>query len=64
MTGFEIQMRVLPEDLETYLFSAGDPLGVLKVINSSAGKEWAFHLRLSERTTPELVIKLDRKSVV
>ena len=57
-TSFEIQMRVLPEDLETYLYSSGDPLGVLKVINSSAGKEWTFHLKLSETTSPELVIKL------
>jgi len=51
-------MRVLPEDLETYLYSTGDPLGVLKVINWRAGKEWTFHLRLSDWTSPELVIKI------
>lgn len=51
-------MRVLPEDLETYLYSSGDPLGILKVINFSPGKEWTFHLRLNQSTSPELVIKL------
>ncbi len=55
--SIEFQMRVLPEDLETYLYCSGDPLGVLKVINSSAGEEWTFHLRLSEKTSPELVIE-------
>ena len=57
-SGAEIQMRVLPEDLETYLYSSGDPLGVLKVINSNVGKEWTFHLRLNESTSPELVIRI------
>lgn len=54
----EVQMRLLPEDLETYLYSSGDPLGVLKVINSDVGKAWNFHVRLSASTSPELAISI------
>ena len=53
-----IHMRVLAEDLSTYLKSSSDPLGVLKTINSLPGTSWDFQIRLSDKTAPELLITL------
>jgi hypothetical protein len=54
----DIQMRVLPEDLQTYLKSAGDPLAILKIANLKPGSNWIFNIRLNEQTAPELSIYL------
>jgi hypothetical protein len=53
-----IHMRVLADDIQTYLYSSGDPLGALKVVNSCVGSEWKFHLKLSESTSPMLSIQI------
>jgi hypothetical protein len=52
------QMRVLPADLETYLNCSDDFLGILQAVNLGPGLDWDFQIRLSETTSPILVIKV------
>ena len=54
----EIHMRVLPEDLRTYLNSSAEPLGILKVVNTAPSQNWGFQIKLNENMSPEITVKL------
>jgi hypothetical protein len=55
-----VHMRVLADDLKTYLNSTGDPLGVLKVVFFGPGQDWKLQIRLDEDTSPELILTVPK----